>query len=143
MYIVLKSWVMKCSMITHGYQLRTLCVVRSQKQPYGKLCSQGSARFQRRLANAHVPSYRMVANLACDSLDEITYSASLSGLRYSLDSHFEGLSICVYGYQDKLPLLLQVVLEKVNNLQVRVDRLDIFKEKVRVLVPVKCAGVTA
>jgi len=77
----------------------------------------------------------MVANLVCDSLDEITYSASLAGLQYSLDYHSEGLSVCVYGYRDKLPLLLQVVLEKINNLQTRVDRLEVFKEKVRAPVP--------
>ena len=85
----------------------------------------------------------MVANIVCDSLDEITYSASLAGLHYSLGYHYEGLSICVHGYRDKLPLLLQVVLEKVNNMQAREDRLEVFKEKVCVPVPVKCAGVTA
>ena len=85
----------------------------------------------------------MVANLVCDSLDEITYSASLADLQYSLDYHSEGLSVCVCGYRDKLPLLLQVVLEKINNLQARVDRLEVFKEKVRVPVLMKRARVTA
>ena len=85
----------------------------------------------------------MVTNLVCDSLDEITYSASLAGLQYSLDHHAEGLSVCVYGYQDKLPLLLQVVLEKIKNIQPRVDRLEVFKEKVQVSVPVEyCPGLT-
>ena len=74
----------------------------------------------------------MVANLVCDSLDEIAYSASLAGLRYSLSYHSEGLTVSVYGYHDKLPLLLQVVLEKIRNLQSREDRLEVFKEKVRV-----------
>lgn len=72
----------------------------------------------------------MVANLVCDSLDEVTYSASLSGLRYSLDHHFEGLSVCVYGYHDKLPLLLQVVLAKLKSPQPREDRLEVLKEQV-------------
>ncbi|KAF9651581.1 LuxS/MPP-like metallohydrolase [Thelephora ganbajun] len=76
---------------------------------------------------------RMVANLICDSLDEITYSASLAGLQYWLDYHSEGLSVCVCGYHDKLPLFLQVVLEKIKNLQPRVDRLEVFKEKVRAI----------
>lgn len=92
--------------------------------------------------DAHAPSHRIVVNLVCDSLDEITYSASLAGLQYSLNYHFEGLSICVYGYQDKLPLLLQVVLEKIKNLQPRVDRLEVFKEKVRVSVLVKFQKLT-
>lgn len=72
----------------------------------------------------------MVANLVCDSLDELTYSASLAGLEYSLDYHSEGLLVYIYGYKDKLPLLLEVVLEKVKNLQTRADRLEVFKEKV-------------
>ena len=81
----------------------------------------------------------MVANLVRDSLDEITYSASIAGLQCSLEYHSEGLSVCVYGYRDKLPVLLQVVLEKAKNLQTRVDRLEVFKEKVRVPVPTKRA----
>lgn len=80
----------------------------------------------------------MVADLVCDSLDGITYSASLAGLRYSLSYHSEGLSVCVYGYRDKLPLLLQVVIEKVNDLKPQIDRLDVFKEKVWASVHVKC-----
>jgi len=79
----------------------------------------------------------MVADLVCDSLDEVTYSASLAGLQCSLDYHSEGLSVRVYGYRDKLPLLLQVVLEKINNLRIRADRLEVFKEKVRVSIPAK------
>jgi insulysin len=73
----------------------------------------------------------MVADLVCDSLDEVTYSASLAGLQYSLNYHFEGISVCVSGYHDKLPLLLQVVLEKIKDMQPREDRLEVFKEKVR------------
>jgi insulysin len=73
----------------------------------------------------------MVANLVCDSLDEATYSASLSGLQYSLTHHFEGLFVYVYGYHDKLPLLLQVVVGKIKNLELQEDRLEVFKEKVR------------
>ena len=87
-------------------------------------------------------SNRLVANLVCDSLDEITYGASLAGLQYSLDYHSEGLSVCVYGYQDKLPILLRVVLEKIGNLQPRVDRLEVFKEKARVFAPLRCAELT-
>ena len=84
----------------------------------------------------------MVANLVCDSLDEVTYSASLAGLEYSLDYHPEGLSVCIYGYQDKLPLLLRVVLENIKNLQPRADRLEVFKEKVRASVSVKYPKLT-
>ena len=98
--------------------------------------------FQQWFLDAHTPSRRMVANLMCDSLDEITYDASLSGLRYSLSYHSEGLSVCVYGYQDKLPLLLQVVLEKIRNLRSRVDRLEVFKEKVRPSAPMRYLKLT-
>lgn len=78
-----------------------------------------------------MPSHRIVANLVDDSLDEVTYSASLAGSRHSLGYHSEGISFRVYGYHDKLPLLLQIVLEKIKNLQPREDRLKVFKEKVR------------
>ena len=98
--------------------------------------------FQRWSPNVHMQSHRMVANLVCDTLDELTYGASLAGLRYSLDCHSEGLSVCVCGYQDKLPLLLQVVLEKIKNLRPRADRLEVFKEKVRVHVLVRYPELT-
>lgn len=84
----------------------------------------------------------MVANLVCDNLDELTYSASLAGLNYSLNHHSEGLSVCVYGYRDKLPLLLQVVLENIKNLQPRADRLEVFKEKVRFSIPAGYSELT-
>jgi len=98
--------------------------------------------FRRWCLNAHIKFHRLVANLVCDSLDELTYNASLAGLRYSLDYHSEGLSVCVYGYQDKLPLLLQVVLEKIKYLRPRADRLEVFKEKVRVHIPAKRPELT-
>ena len=97
---------------------------------------------QRLFLNSDTQSHRMVANLVCDSLDELTYSASLAGLKYSLDYHSDGLSVYVYGYRDKLPLLLQVVLEKVKNLRPRADRLEVFKEKVWASVPVKYPELT-
>ena len=139
-YIVLKSWVSKYSAVSHVCELTNLRIARLQKQPHGTQCSQGNSCFQLRSLNSYPQSHRMVVNLVCDSLDEITYSASLAGLQYSIDYHSEGLSICVYGYHDKLPTLLQLVLEKINNLQPQVDRLEVFKEKVRVSV-LKCAGL--
>lgn len=84
----------------------------------------------------------MLANLVCDSLDEPTYSASLAGLEYSLDYHSEGLTVCVYGYRDKLPLLLQVVLESIKNLHPRPDRLEVFKEKVWASFPMRYSELT-
>jgi secreted Zn-dependent insulinase-like peptidase len=84
----------------------------------------------------------MVADLVCDSLDELTYSASLAGLGYFLDYHSEGLSVCVYGYRDKLPIILQVVLENIKNLQPRADRLEVFEEKVQASAPAKHPELT-
>lgn len=129
-------------MMSHADRVGILRKVHLQKQPHDTQRSQGSSCFQQWFLNAHVPSHRIVANLVCDSLDEIAYSASLAGLQYSLNYHSEGLSVCVYGYQDKLPLLLRVVLEKINNLRPQVDRLEVFKEKVRLSVPAKWPELT-
>lgn len=137
-YVVLKSWVERST--SHVQQLKILRTVRLQNQLHVMQYSQGIPRFQRWFLAIHASPHRMVANLVCDSLDEITYSASLSGLQYSLVHHCEGLSVRVYGYHKKLPLLLQVVLEKIKNLRLRHDRLEIFKEKVCRSLPWRCAS---
>lgn len=65
-----------------------------------------------------------------DSLSEDTYNAELAGLRYSIKNDSTGLVISVGGYNDKLPLLLDTVLDKLRSIQFQPDRLKVISEQV-------------
>ena len=73
----------------------------------------------------------MLIDLVDDALSEITYDADVSGLGYSLSCHDEGLSVSVGGYNDKLAVLLRIVLDKLRTLGVDPERLSIVLDKVR------------
>lgn len=70
-------------------------------------------------------------DLIDDALAEMTYDADLAGLSYSVTNQIEGLTVSVSGYNDKIPVLLRIVLEKIRSLQVQPDRLCVVKEEVR------------
>lgn len=74
---------------------------------------------------------RLFADLVNDSLQEFAYDAELAGLVFHSGSHHLGLMITLDGYNEKLPVLGRRVLETVRNLQVRDDRLEVIKEKVK------------
>ncbi|KAG1761690.1 Metalloenzyme, LuxS/M16 peptidase-like protein [Suillus occidentalis] len=74
---------------------------------------------------------RLFADLVNDSLQEFAYDAELAGLVFHCGSHHLGLMVTLDGYNEKLPVLARRVLETVRSLQVREDRLAVFKEKVK------------
>ena len=73
---------------------------------------------------------RLYTELVRDSLNEYAYDAELAGLRYHLASHKLGVSVTVSGYNDKLHVLLQDVLERMKTLQVKEERLEVVREEV-------------
>lgn len=73
---------------------------------------------------------QIFVNLVEESLAEITYDSSLAGLNYSVGTETDGLQIVVSGYNDKLSVLLQVVLEKLNNEIVDQTSFDMIHERV-------------
>jgi insulysin len=66
-----------------------------------------------------------------DSLTEFSYDADLAGLHYSFSSHNLGLWVTLSGYNDKLPVLAHHVLEKIKDIAVDPERLQVMKEQVR------------
>jgi insulysin len=78
--------------------------------------------------------FRLFADLVGDSLTEFSYDADLAGLSYNYASHSFGTQLVVGGYNDKLPVLLRHVFEKIKGLKVEQDRLNIMKEQVWVSV---------
>ena len=65
-----------------------------------------------------------------DSLAEFAYDADLAGLSYDLKSYYNGLSIQMKGYNDKMFVLAQYILDKIKGLVVNPQRLSVIKEEV-------------
>lgn len=65
----------------------------------------------------------------------MTYDARLAGLHYFFDSDRKGLEVTVHGYSDKLPLLLDTVLQRLADIQFSEDRLKVKKEEVSIIFP--------
>lgn len=74
---------------------------------------------------------RLFSDLVNDAFNEFSYDASLAGLSYNFASHSLGTYITVNGYNDKLFVLMQHLLEKIKGLQVKQERLHVMKEQVR------------
>jgi len=72
---------------------------------------------------------RLYADLVKDALNEYTYAADLAGISYALDSCPEGLILALEGYNDKILVLLQKVLERMKDLEVQKERFDLIKEQ--------------
>jgi secreted Zn-dependent insulinase-like peptidase len=71
---------------------------------------------------------QLLIALVNDRLNENSYPASLAGLSYSLSSNSRGFDLGFRGYNDKMPLLLSMLAEQIQQptvLQARFDRLKI------------------
>ncbi|MFT6101889.1 MAG: secreted Zn-dependent insulinase-like peptidase [Granulosicoccus sp.] len=76
----------------------------------------------------HSALNQLLIALVNDRLNENSYPASLAGLSYSLSSNSRGFDLGLRGYNDKMPLLLSMLAEQVQQpiiLQARFDRLKI------------------
>lgn len=80
----------------------------------------------------------LFTELVTDVLQTYAYAASLAGLYYSVSTNSRGLVVRVSGYNDKLPVLLDRVLDTVlrlggddgyDGIEIRGDRLEILRER--------------
>lgn len=74
---------------------------------------------------------RLYADLVRDALEEFSYDAELAGLDYNVGLDSRGLCFDLSGYNDKLPVLLEQVLKTVRDLEIKDDRFDIIKERLK------------
>jgi insulysin len=61
---------------------------------------------------------------------EYSYDAEIAGLSYQVSTMSDALVLSVSGYNDKLDVLLKVVLEKIKELQVDPQRFELIKDRV-------------
>ena len=79
------------------------------------------------------PANFVKASLFChlikDSLSDYSYDAEISGLGYNVSAHTKGICVDVYGYNDKMAVLLEKVLTQIKQLEIKADRFEIEKER--------------
>ncbi|TKC52014.1 hypothetical protein EI555_005714 [Monodon monoceros] len=63
-----------------------------------------------------------------DDLKEYTYAARLSGLSYGIASGMNAILLSVKGYNDKQPILLKKIIEKMATFEIDEKRFEIIKE---------------
>ncbi|KAG8523499.1 Insulin-degrading enzyme [Galemys pyrenaicus] len=63
-----------------------------------------------------------------DDLKEYTYAARLSGLSYGIASGMNAILLSVRGYNDKQPILLKKIIEKMSTFEIDEKRFEIIKE---------------
>lgn len=56
---------------------------------------------------------KLLVNLMSEALMEFGYAAEIAGLRYELDTTRSGIALSVYGYNHKLPILVDRILNRV------------------------------
>ncbi|KAL3533783.1 hypothetical protein ACH5RR_007304, partial [Cinchona calisaya] len=68
--------------------------------------------------------------LLMDYLNEYAYDAQVAGLYYAISNTDNGFQVTVVGYNDKLRILLETVVEKIAKFEVKPDRFSVIKELV-------------
>ncbi|KAH7853388.1 hypothetical protein Vadar_001822 [Vaccinium darrowii] len=78
---------------------------------------------------AEVLTY-IFTHLLVDYLNEYAYDAQIAGLGYSIHVTRSGFQVYVAGYNHKLRILLETIIEKVVKFEVKSDRFYVIKEKI-------------
>eukprot|EP01018_Ginkgo_biloba_P032600 Gb_24525 [translate_table: standard] len=68
--------------------------------------------------------------LLVDYLNEYAYYAEVAGLNYSIDHTGTGFQVTVTGYNHKMTILVEKIIEKIVHFEVNKDRFAVIKEKV-------------
>jgi insulysin len=67
--------------------------------------------------------------LVADSLNEYTYDATQAGIKFDVSSAFEGISLSVSGFADKIPALALRLLSRIVDLEILSERFYLFKQE--------------
>jgi insulysin len=83
------------------------------------------------LTPLNVAMTRTYVDLVEDSLNAYAYDADIAGLGYSVSESTQGLMVELNGFNDKISVLLEKVLLGLRDLDVKQERFDVAKERVR------------
>lgn len=70
----------------------------------------------------------MFVQLFRDALNEYAYAAELAGLKYELINTKYGLILAISGYNDKQPIFLENIFDKLVNFKIIPKKFEIYKE---------------
>ncbi|MDD1783226.1 insulinase family protein [Enterovibrio sp. ZSDZ35] len=70
---------------------------------------------------------RVSVEMLLEAINETAYPAEVAGLSYNLYAHQGGVTLKLSGFNEKLPLLLDLVLEKFEKRDFKPERFDIIK----------------
>ncbi len=70
---------------------------------------------------------RVSVEMLLEAINETTYPAEVAGLSYNLYAHQGGVTLKLSGFNEKLPLLLDLVLQKFANRDFNPERFNIIK----------------
>jgi len=62
-----------------------------------------------------------------DYLNDYAYDAQVAGLYYAVKPNDTGFQVTMVGYNDKMRTLLETVIDKIAEFEVRVDRFSVIK----------------
>ncbi|KAJ4374648.1 metalloprotease [Didymella sp. IMI 355093] len=83
------------------------------------------------LTPLNIAMTRIYVDMIEDSLNTYAYDADIAGLGYSVSESTQGLMVELNGFNDKISVLLEKVLLAVRDLDVKEERFDVAKERVR------------
>jgi insulysin len=86
--------------------------------------------------------FRLYSDLVNDSLTEFAYDAEVAGLTYNVVAVSTGLWISLSGYNDKMAVLSRHVVQKVKDLIVDPERLEVMKEQACLPMPLLANALT-
>ena len=114
-----------------------------QENNYGKLWYKKDDRFWQprgyiyislKLPHTHASILNsmlstLYVQLVNDSLKDLQYDAACANLRVSFVKISQGLDITIYGFNDKLTVLLERFLNGIKNFKLDEERFNVFKDK--------------
>jgi secreted Zn-dependent insulinase-like peptidase len=76
-------------------------------------------------------SLSLLAELVKDELNAWSYPAQLAGLSYSVSPGMEGLTLLIYGYDEKQSVLLEKVLAALRKPRLSDEKFELYKAKMQ------------
>ncbi|XP_059309269.1 insulin-degrading enzyme-like 1, peroxisomal isoform X2 [Lycium ferocissimum] len=123
---------------------KTKVPILLRKSPYSRLWYKPDTAFSSPKAYVmidfscpycgHSPEAKVLTEiftrLLMDYLNEYAYNAQVAGLYYDISKTNNGFQLTLFGYNDKLRVLLEAVVEKIAKFEVKPDRFAVIKELV-------------
>ncbi|KAG5609336.1 hypothetical protein H5410_020617 [Solanum commersonii] len=123
---------------------KTKVPILLRKSPYSRLWYKPDTAFSSPKAyvmidfscpyGGHSPEAEVLTEiftrLLMDYLNEYAYNAQVAGLYYDISKTNSGFQLTLFGYNDKLRVLLEAVVEKIAKFEVKPDRFSVIKELV-------------